>query len=60
MPYTYPEQLRILTNIDIELEPVLKYGKPGYRYEDVIGKSNKDLIYSKKKEKKLLLLDLSI
>lgn len=35
MPYTYPEQLRILTNIDIELEPVLKYGKPGYRYEDV-------------------------
>ena len=24
------------------------------------GKSNKDLIYSKKKEKKLLLLDLSI
>lgn len=35
MPYTYPEQLRILTNIDIELEPVLKYGKPGHRYEDV-------------------------
>lgn len=35
MSYAHSEQLRILTSIDRELEPVLKYGKAGHRYEDM-------------------------